>query len=322
MIIEDGYLGYLKYDGNAVNDGHLDARMAAEALIGLDEAFRHFIREEKPAWLMQNMNLPVRIERGCWQIMIPTGLAVFAGYYLKSMAEVAGKEGLFETGFAKDLNKVLMTAFDTMKGIIALSKHLGAVGSREAIKRAKFKDDEHVSVTGRAGNDQVYPVRFVELYAKCPADLFSKCVSIVDDERDLEIGSIVNGKVVNAVRIFAADRDIFYKQQSDEDQIVLPELEHGKEVDLDGEITRINESDNTLGFAHGGHVLNCRPRAKIKIASFKGRIISQQDGHVFPKVRIYGVVDRLAVDGSFKAKKPAIIVTDIQRLEDVQDTLF
>ena len=80
MIIESGYLGYLKYDGDAVEEGIMDARDSASALLGFDEAFRYFVQQEKPAWGKEDLNLPVRIKKGCWQILIPAGIAVFAGY--------------------------------------------------------------------------------------------------------------------------------------------------------------------------------------------------------------------------------------------------
>lgn len=112
MIIEEGYL---KYDGDAVEDGLLDARLSADALIGFDEAYRHFISQEKPSWQDEDLNLPVRIEKGCWEIMIPAGVAVFAGYYLKATAEKAGQDGLFETGIANDLNRILKLALQSLK---------------------------------------------------------------------------------------------------------------------------------------------------------------------------------------------------------------
>lgn len=47
MIIEEGYLGYLKYDGDAVEEGVMDARLSAEALLGFDEAFRYFVKKRE-----------------------------------------------------------------------------------------------------------------------------------------------------------------------------------------------------------------------------------------------------------------------------------
>ena len=40
MIIEEGYLGYLKYDGKAVEDGIMDACDSATALLAVCRTFR------------------------------------------------------------------------------------------------------------------------------------------------------------------------------------------------------------------------------------------------------------------------------------------
>ena len=45
-MADDQYIGYLKYSGHSVNDGCLDARKAANALIGFDESLRFFIEDD------------------------------------------------------------------------------------------------------------------------------------------------------------------------------------------------------------------------------------------------------------------------------------
>jgi hypothetical protein len=40
MEQEEGQLGYVKYSGELVRDGYLDARKSAQALLGVDEAVR------------------------------------------------------------------------------------------------------------------------------------------------------------------------------------------------------------------------------------------------------------------------------------------
>ena len=42
------YVGLLKYHGELVKEGYLDARKEATALIGLDEVLKHFIHQESP----------------------------------------------------------------------------------------------------------------------------------------------------------------------------------------------------------------------------------------------------------------------------------
>ncbi|MBU0679169.1 MAG: hypothetical protein KJ626_13780 [Verrucomicrobia bacterium] len=322
MIIEEGYLGYLKYDGDAVEEGIMDARLSAEALLGFDEVYRYFIKQEKPSWQDEDLNLPVRIERGCWEIMIPAGMAVFAGYYLKATAEKAGQDGLFETGTVKDLNRVLKAALVSLKWIVRISKHVGGVGEKDRIRNAKIQDMDHVVVYDSNEAPLVVPQDYLDMYTNCPAALFGRCTRIIEEGRELEIGSFESNEVIDPVRVFPEERSIFYREKDEDQDILFPEFEHGMSVELDGEITRVTESTNTLGFRYQEHVLFCKPREGKPIASFKQKIISRQDGHIFPKVRMIGVIDREDVYGNFKAHKPGIVFSDIQRLESVTGELF
>jgi len=322
MIIEEGYLGYLKYDGDTVEEGIMDARDSASALLGFDSAFRYLIQQEKPAWSKEDLNLPVRIEKGCWQILIPAGLTVFAGYYLNATAEKAGQDGFFETGEAKDLNKILKAALSSMKWIVKISKHVGAVGDKTKIKNARIQDVDHYVVFSGTNEPLVVPRKYFELYCNCPVTLLGQCASIITEGRELEIGSFEQNQAVDSVRIFPEERLIFYREKDEEQDVIFPEWEHGASVELDGEITRATESTNTLGLLYQGHVLFCKPASGERIASFKQRIISQQDDHIFPKVRMAGVVDREDKNGGFKAKRPCIMFSDILRLENTTATLL
>jgi len=322
MIIEEGYLGYLKYDGKAVEDGIMDACDSATALLGFDEAFRYFIQKENPSWEKEDLNLPVRIERGCWEIMVPAGLTVFAGYYLKATAEKAGSDGLFETGFAKDLNKVLGAALISFTWVMKISKHVGGVGDKLKLENAKLQDVDNCIVFSDENEPLIVPRKFFELYQNCPPTLFSKCAKNIDEGRELEIGLFERGEIVDAIRIYPEEKFIFYQEKDDVQEVLFPELEHGMVVELEGEITRVTESENTLGFRYQDHVLSCKPEHGEKIASFKHKIISQQDNHIFPKVKIIGVVDRKDKNDEFKAHRPSIVFSDIQRIETVEGTLF
>jgi hypothetical protein len=152
--------------------------------------------------------------------------------------------------------------------------------------------------------------------------LFSRCAKIISEDRYLEIGLLDHCEVVDSVVINPEDQSIFYTESDSESKVVLPELEHGKHVHLEGEITRVTESTNTLGFFYEGHTLTCKPVQGKRIASFKPRIISQQEDHVFPKVRISGTVDRQDAQGGFKEKRPEIIFDDIQREEPLPEPLL
>lgn len=53
-------MGYLKYYGDKVDDGTLDARTVASALIGFDEVFRYFLSQENKAFIAIDFDLPVK----------------------------------------------------------------------------------------------------------------------------------------------------------------------------------------------------------------------------------------------------------------------
>ncbi|MCC5844568.1 MAG: hypothetical protein JJU05_09980 [Verrucomicrobia bacterium] len=321
MIIEPGYLGYLKYEGDTVEEGIMDARDAASALLGFDEAFRYCVEQEKPTWNREDLNLPVRIEKGCWQILIPAGLAVFAGQYLKSTAKIAAEDGLFETSAAKDLNRILKASLSALVWLVKISKHLGAVGDKSRASNAKIRDSDHVVVLNDQNEEIVVTKRQFDLYCQCPKALLGQCARIIDENCELEIGRFENGAVIDSMRIFPEERTVFYSEKEDS-EIILPELEHGKFVSLEGEITRATESTNTIGFHYQGHTLFCRPERGQKIASFKQRIISRQDDHIFPRVHLVGVVNRSDKHGGFRAKKPEIVFSEILSIEMISGELL
>jgi len=89
------YLGFLKYEGELVKDGFLDARESAAILLAFDESIRFFARRDG---IRDDFQLPVRIEKGSWEVLIPNTLlewtltAVGAGataYISTAMAKLA-----------------------------------------------------------------------------------------------------------------------------------------------------------------------------------------------------------------------------------------
>ena len=110
MNQEEKYIGYLKYSkGKSIEDGLLDARKSAEALLGFDEILRYFVTKKNPEFKNINFEIPVRIRKGSWEALIPE---IIEKWYLipiiiyaKGMANKASQDGLFETGAAKDIKK-------------------------------------------------------------------------------------------------------------------------------------------------------------------------------------------------------------------------
>lgn len=47
-MTDEKYIGYIKYDGELVKDGLMDARRQAKSLLAFDSAVRYFITKQAP----------------------------------------------------------------------------------------------------------------------------------------------------------------------------------------------------------------------------------------------------------------------------------
>ena len=105
---EEKVLAFIKYEGDSVSDGYLDARKSGEALIGIDEVLRHFIIQEEPSLSELEFDLPVRVRKGSWETIIPQNIDslifeagatwVVAKYVGSALSEMA-KNDLKDIGF-------------------------------------------------------------------------------------------------------------------------------------------------------------------------------------------------------------------------------
>ena len=314
---EQKYLGYLKYYGKSVDDGFLDAKKAANALIGFDEILRYFIYQESSSFQDIDFEIPVKIEKGSWLAFIPDtiqewilqggGLAAttYALTAAKKMAEHDFKEIGFKTIFKK--------AFESICWVIKLTSHLKTT-KREKFENLKFRNNNtEVGILNENGELLFVPVKTLELYKKCPDSLFSKVAQVVEEEREMEIGLQNSNETKASIKY--SDKGIFYTEDDEDDEIVLPELIHGEHVELEGHTTRGNEKTNTLGFLYDNHVLTCKPQ--------KGSIVSHKI-NLFDNCLIKGVVDRLDKFGNFKEKKPRIIFSELIKISpfESQQKLF
>ena len=313
---EQKYLGYLKYYGNKVDDGLLDAKKAANALIGFDEILRYFISQESSSVHDINFEIPVKIEKGSWLAYIPdtiqewliAGGGLAATMYLTTAAKKMAENDFKEIGFKTIFKK----AFQSICWVIKLTSHLKSL-KKEKFENLKFRNNNtEVGLLNDNGELLYVPVEIIELYKKCPDSLFSNVAQIIEEERELEIG--LQDSTETKAGIKHSERGIFY-QVDDEEEIILPELIHGQHVELEGHTTRGNEKTNTLGFLYQDHVLTCKPKT--------GSIVSHKI-NLFDNCLIKGVVKRPDKFGNFKEKKPRIIFSELTRIKpfDQQQRLF
>ena len=312
---EQKYLGYLKYYGEKVEEGFLDTRKTANALIGFDEVLRYFIYRESNSLKKIEFEIPVKIEKGSWLALIPDTflewLMAGGGIALTTYATTAAKK-MAENDF-KDIGfkMIFSKVFTSICGVINLARHLKTT-SKKDFQNLKFrKNNTEVGVPNEDGEILYTTPDILEKYKECPEFLFSKITEIIEEERELEIG-LINSEDVKT-SISETDKSIFYNQE-DEDDIVLPELIHGQYVELKGHTTRGNEKTNTIGFLYSDHVLTCKPQ--------KGSIVNHKV-NLFDNCLIRGVVDRLDKHGNYKEKKPSIIYTELLKIDDFeQKNLF
>jgi hypothetical protein len=98
-------------------------------------------------------------------------------------------------------------------------------------------------------------------------------------------------------------RQIFLPEK--ENEILFPELVHGMEVTLQGEITRGNETANNMGFRYSEHILTIYPKS--------GSIVNYKES-LFLEAEVTGKISRRDDKGELRLSKPKIIFTDIKTI--------
>ena len=315
---QEDILAFIKYEGELVKDGYLDARKSGEALVGIDELIRYFIYQESPSIRDFEFEIPVRVRKGSWETIFPenidllvkagTAFALWmAGKYVGSaLSEMAKND--FKDASLKD---VFRKAFKGAINVIKLSKHLGTLAKKKFDNVTFGENNELVKVTNDSGEELWIQVDVLDLYTNCPQSIFNKLTRIVEEKRELVFGIYEENRVIEA-NITTKHKYIFTKTEED-DEIVLPELRHGEYVELLGRITRGNEKSNTIGFLYEGHILTCYPE--------KGNI-KQHKSKLFSNCLIKGYVDRLDKDGIIIEKRPRIRFIDATNLENPEMKLF
>ncbi len=317
------YIWYFKYHWSLVEDWIMDARKSAEALLWIDQLMRYFMIREYPTLQQYELEIPVRIKKWSWEALIPdtiqwwialTWWGAFFTWYVGSIAVKAWSDGLLETWPVKDLMKIAKWSILIIQWIIKIASHLGRMGIKkfENAELRKIWDEDYVVILNDLWERLKVPRKYLEEYSKCPEKILSKNAYIIEENREFTVGFFQETGDKLEVSINSGDRDIFYYES--EDDILFPELEHWKYVELEGEITRWNEKTNTIGLQYQKHILTCKPMS-WNIATFKEQIISREDGHFFPPVVIKWIVDRTDKKWWFKEKKPMIIFSEISVIE-------
>lgn len=300
MEQEEGQIGYVKYSGELVRDGYLDARKSAQALLGVDEAVRFFVFQQAPELRTTNFEFPVKIKKGSWEIVIGGFGVIGLAYGVKAAQKMA--ENDFKDIGLKDVFKKALSAIQWM---IRIGKHMGDVTIKK-FKGVKFKDNNSlIGIKNSQGEFLYVPKEFLDFYYSASPTLLKKITEVVEDERTLSVG-IYDGNAVIEETVTRRYRQIFTNEVEDPGEVLFPELEHGQNVILEGELTRGNEMSNTVGIGYQGHILSGVPEVG-SIVRFKPNL--------FLRCRVYGRVSREDEKGRLNARRPRIIFTRIESLE-------
>lgn len=303
-----------KFEGKLVEGGVLDAKAASRALAGIDSSIKFFVAQEIPELVAVDIPIPVKVQDGSWEALIPTDLlawiktvgGIAATTYLATAAKKLAEHDFKDKG----IKDVLRGAIDCIQWLIKIGKHVRHLALRN-LKSAKLDMEGFIGLLNEAKEVLYVPLAIFRRIQNCPKQILSDLASVVEVERSLRI-SILNSPTAVSVEISRTERFIFF-DESDDTEILFPNLVHGQQVELDGVVTRGNEMANTIGFFYDGHVLTCSPRTG-NIVRFKT--------HLFLTCKIFGVISREDRKGDITENRPKIIFEDLQVIADKSQMLL
>ncbi len=309
MESNDEFIGFLKYKGKLVDEGFMDAKKSAQALLGFDEILRFYIYQQSPSMRNINFDLPVRVKKGSWVIVLPeiidvvkaAGALIVTAYGAKAAQKMAEKD--FDDIGLRD---ALRISLEAVQWTIKLSKHLGDIAIKK-FENLKYKNNNELIGIPNSEGEYIYvPKQFFDYYLATTPKLYTKVSELVEEERVLSIGIYKDSQLLEE-KITRKHRVIFTHENEESDDVLFPELKHEEDVILEGEVTRGNEKTNTIGFSYQDHIITCIPEHG-SIVYFKPTL--------FLKCRIHGVISRIDENGYRNSKRPKIIFTYIEPLEE------
>lgn len=297
-------VGFIKYEGEIVLPGILDAGKAGLALTGLDELLRYFNAKQSVDLAKADYEVPVQVRAGSWEAVIMAGAGVFALAYLGSAGKEMAKNDFDGIGLKDVFKKSLKAAIY----LIRLAKHTAKLKGW-LLENVKWRNDNsEVGIPNKDGDYEYVPVEFLKWYGAMPPQIIKKMAQVVEEERSLIVGVFDNGVVVQE-RITIREKQIFvmYADEEVDDEFIFPEFEQGMIVKLEGRLTRGNAETNSLGLDYKGHILNCVPEA--------GSVVQYKPA-LFLRCIVEGTVTRLNKTHVVAERKPTIIFKRITPLEN------
>lgn len=308
-------VGFIKYSGDGLVDGVIDAGSAGSALIGLDEAVRFFNGQQSPDFGAMQYDIPVQTRAGSWQAVVLASVVTIGGAFVLGYAKKAG-EKMAENDFKEiGLKDALSKSMAALQSLAKLIKHTRRPRGWELARIDPAISVDTVIITNDNGNELKVPVEFYRWYQQMPPRLLIKMTSVIRSDRVLTIGAIQDNKP-EEVTITEVEKPLFENLEIDEieEEILFPELTHGVTVSLEGRMIRGNEASNSAGLEYMGHVINCVP-SQGSVRQYKSAL--------FLRCRVQGQISRHSKNRFVADRRPTLIVYRVIPLEtDAQGELF
>ncbi len=311
-------VGYLKYSGEGMQSGVIDAGSAGSALVGLDEALRFFNAQQSPDLATLSYDIPVQTRAGSWEALVLGGMVAVGGAFALGYAKKAG-EKLAENDF-KDigLTHALKKSMSALHWLAKLIKHT-KIPRGWHIERVKPVGPvgplKIAVVVNSKGEELLVPLEYMQWFQQMPPRLLLKMTSVVRTNRVLTIAAI-DGSKVEQVTIVEEDKPLFNNMEDEEfeEDVLFPELTHGLNAQLVGRLIRGNEASNTVGLEYQGHVINCVPGSGS---------VRQYKLALFLRCKVEGRVTRHSKNRFVADRRPTLILSRVVPLEpDGQLGLF
>lgn len=307
-------LGYVKYSGEGLVDGVIDAGSAGSALTGFDEAIRFFNIQQSPEFATLAYDIPVQTRAGSWEAVLLAGGAVIGAFGL-GYAKKAG-EKLAENDFKEiGLKHAFKRSMEALLSLAKLVKHTRRSRGWQVERIEPAGPIDLAIITNAKGEELRIPVQYLRWYQQMPPRLLVKLTSVVRQDRVLTIGVAKNG-LSDEVTIVEDEKPLFDSTEDEDidEDVLFPELIHGVEAKLVGRLIRGSEASNSVGLEYQGHVVNCVPAAGS---------VRQYKAALFLRCQVEGRVTRHSKSRFVADRRPTIIVSKVVALEqDGQLGLF
>lgn len=307
-------IGYLKYCGKAVESGVIDALSAGESLISFSRTVNHLASVKYPFLSDVEINTPVMIKKGSWLALIPddietiakAGSGIVATAYFSTVAKKLAENGFKD----KTLTDVLKDGLKACIWLVRLAIHVKDSSKRKFENLSWRKENQEIGVTNDEGKMLWVPECVIRVHELTPEYLLQGMVKAIQENRTLAIG-VEDGNDSDVIEVTEKEKGYFIPE-TEETDVLFPELEHGATVELQGYVTRGTQTSNSIGFRYDDHILTCHPR-EGSITRFKKCL--------FLKCKILGEITRAEKNGGTNDPRPKIIFDTISVLTDDQGEL-